>query len=175
MKRLIELYKAQVRLLWSWRGGPLALIWRFLVTIIVSAVSFGLTALLLPGITVASVGAAIAAVIVMTVFNGLIRTGLLVLVAPYSLIVTGVLVLVLQVGAFLIVAATVPGVVVNGIGTALVGSFVYAIFDTILTAILGVDRGGTFYAQLIQALLAKQAAPHSDGPGVVIVQIDGLA
>ena len=51
----------------------------------------------------------------------------------------------------------------------------YAIFNTILTAILGIDSGDSFYGLLIQSLLLKRAAPKSDQPGLVIVQIDGLA
>jgi hypothetical protein len=49
------------------------------------------------------------------------------------------------------------------------------VIDTILTSVLGVDRGGTYYSQLIRALLAGTAPPMSKEPGVVIVQIDGLA
>ena len=46
----------------------------------------------------------------------------------------------------------------GGLLTALIGSFVYAIVNTILTAILGVDSGDSFYGLLIQNLL-RQAAP----------------
>ena len=43
-----------------------------------------------------------------------------------------------------------PGVQVDGFLTALIGSFVYAVFNTVLTSILGVDRGGSYYGLLIQ-------------------------
>ena len=100
--------------MWNWKGGPLALIWRFVLTILVAAVSFLATDWIMPDIGVDGLGAAIAAVVVMAVFNAVIRSMVLVLVAPFSLILTGVLVLVLQVGAFLIVARLVPGVTING-------------------------------------------------------------
>src|SRR5215217_7747552 len=119
--RVVDFYKTQVRVLWSWKGGPLALIWRFVVTILVAVLSFIATAALVPDITIASIAAAIGAVILMTLFNGLIRTALLVLVAPYSLIWTGVLVLLLQVMAFLVVARWVPGIAIPGFWTALIG------------------------------------------------------
>ncbi len=173
--KVIELYKTQLRVLWNWKGGPLALIGRFILTIVVAAVAFGATAVILPGLTVDGAGAAIGAVILMTLFNAVIRSVVLALVSPFSLILTGILVLVLQVFAFLVVAQWVPGVRVNGFATALVGSFIYAVVDTILTSILGVDRGGTYYNQLIRALLVGLAPPPTQRPGVVIVQIDGLA
>ena len=172
---LIDIYTTQLRVMWSWKGGPGALIWRFVVTILVAAVAFFATAWIIRDVTVSSFGAAVAAVIVMTLFNAIIRTVILVLVAPFSLILTGVLVLVFQVLAFLIVARWVPGVSINGFGAALIGSFLYAIINSILTAILGVDRGGTYYAQLVRSLLLERSGPRSERPGVVIIQIDGLA
>jgi len=172
---IIEFYKTQMKVLWNWKGGPLALIWRFVLTILVSTVSFIVTAALLPSLVVADLRSAIGAVVLMTIFNGVIRTGLLLLAAPFSLILTGSLVLILQVVAFLLAARLVPGIQLGGVLSALIASFVYAIINTILTAIFGVDRGGTYYAQLVQAMLAKAFAPPSDKPGVVIIQIDGLA
>jgi hypothetical protein len=64
---------------------------------------------------------------------------------------------------------------VDGFGTALVASFVYAIFNTILTSILGIDSGGSYYGTLVQRLLVKRSVGHTDKPGLVIIQIDGLA
>ena len=58
--------------------------------------------------------------------------------------------------------------------SALIGSFVYAAINTALTAILGVDRGGSFFGLLVQPA-ARARAEKSDKPGVVIIQIDGLA
>ncbi len=48
-------------------------------------------------------------------------------------------------------------------------------FNTLLTAILGVDSGDSFYGLLIQSLLVERAAEATDQPGLVILQIDGLA
>ena len=53
----------------------------------------------------------------------------------------------------------------DGFGTALVASFVYAIINTILTAILGVDRGGSYYGLLVQRLLVKRSTGHDRQAG----------
>ena len=100
------------------------------------------------------------AVILIALFNAAVRPVILALAAPVSLVLVGVLVLVLQVVSFLVVAQWAPGVHVDAFLTALVGSFIYAIINTILTSILGVDSGGSYYGTLIQRLMVKE----SDGP-----------
>ncbi len=54
-------------------------------------------------------------------------------------------------------------------------SWVFAIVNTILTAIVSVDEDDSFYGTLVRQLATRNAdAIHSDQPGVVIAQIDGL-
>ncbi|HEU4572739.1 MAG TPA: phage holin family protein [Candidatus Limnocylindrales bacterium] len=175
MNRVVDTYATQLRLLWEWRGGWPALVKRGLITLIVATIAFVLTAAVMPGMTVDSWPDAVLAIVLITAFNALVRPALLAIVAPWSLIATSILVLVLQVVAFLVVATWSPGVHMRGFGTALVGSFVYAAINTLLTAILGVDRGGSYFGLLVQSLRAKHAAAPSDKPGLVILQIDGLA
>ena len=175
MSRLIGFYGTQFRVLWEWRGGPWALVRRLVLTFVVATISFLGTAWLLPRLTVDGFSSAALAVILISLFNAGIRPVVLALAAPVSLVLVGVLVLVLQIVAFVIVAQWSPGVHVDGFGTALIASFVYAIINTILTAILGVDRGGSYYGLLVQRLLVQRSQGHTDKPGLVIVQIDGLA
>ncbi len=171
----IALYGTQLRVLWEWRGGRWALVKRLAITLVVSAIAFWVTAWLLPNITVDDFLDGVFVVIAMAVLNALVRPVVLAFVAPRSLILTGIAVLLLQVLVFLVACNLVPGVHVGGFMTALAGSFVYAIVNTALTAILGVDSGDSFYGLLIQNLLLQRAAPKTDQPGLVIIQIDGLA
>jgi uncharacterized membrane protein YvlD (DUF360 family) len=176
MNRLLNLYATQVRVLWDWRGGRVAMVRRLLVALIVATVAFLLTAVIMGSrMNVDRVIDGVIAVVLIALFNALIRPVVLALAAPVSLILVAVLVLVLQVIAFLVVANFAPGVHVDGFLTALIASFVFAIINTVLTAILGIDRGGSYYGLLIQRLMIQRATGHTDQPGVVIVQIDGLA
>jgi uncharacterized membrane protein YvlD (DUF360 family) len=175
MGRLIDFYATQARILWEWRGGPWALIKRLVVTLLVSTVSFLLTAALLPGISVGLPRDAVVAVVLMALFNALVRPVLLTFVGSRSLVWLAVLVLVVQILTFLVIAPLANGVEVDGFFSALIGSFVFAAFNTLLTAILGVDRGDSYFGLLVASLMAKGSAPKSDRPGLVIVQIDGLA
>jgi uncharacterized membrane protein YvlD (DUF360 family) len=172
---LKTLYSTQLRLLWEWRGGPRALVKRLLITLVVSAIAFYLTAWLLPNITTDRFLDGVIVVIVMAVLNAIVRPAILAIVAPRSLILTAVAVLAMQILVFIVAANLVPGVHVGGLLPALIGSFVYAIINTVLTAILGVDSGDSFYGLLIQQMLQKGAAPKTDKPGLVVIQIDGLA
>src|SRR6478672_408801 len=173
--RLASFYATQFRVLWEWKGGRIALLKRLVITLVVATISFLATAWILPRMTIDRPIDAVLAVIFIALFNAAIRPVILALAAPVSLILVGVLVLVLQIVAFLVVAQLAPGVHVDAFGTALVASFVYAIINTILTAILGVDSGDSYYGLLVQRLLVKRSQGHTDKPGLVILQIDGLA
>jgi uncharacterized membrane protein YvlD (DUF360 family) len=175
MSRLLGFYGTQLRVLWEWRGGRVALLKRLVITLVVATISFLATAWLLPRMTIDRPIDAAVAVILIALFNAVVRPVVLALAAPVSLILVGILVLVLQVVAFLVVAQFAPGVHVDAFGTALIGSFIYAIINTILTAILGIDSGGSYYGLLVQRLMVKRSTGHSDKPGLVIIQIDGLA
>ena len=140
MDRLIALYSTQLRILWEWRGGPLALLRRLVVTLVVSTIALLATAWLLPGVQIGRAVDAVIAIILMAAFNALIRPVVLGLIAPFSLILTAIAVLVLQILTFLVIVPLSPGVEVDGVLSAVIGSFVYAAFNTVLTAILGLDR-----------------------------------
>src|SRR5437764_13370156 len=144
MSRLLGFYTTQFRVLWEWRGGRVALLKRLVITFVVATISFLITAWIMPRLTVDGVGGAAIAVVLIALFNAVIRPVVLALAAPVSLILVAVLVLVLQVVAFLVVAQLAPGVHVDALGTAILASFIYAIINTILTAILGIDSGGSF-------------------------------
>jgi uncharacterized membrane protein YvlD (DUF360 family) len=176
MGGLIDFYATQVRVLRHWQGGPVALVKRLVITLLVATVSFlGTVWILDPRMTVDRPADAALAVILMALFNAVIRPVLLIMAAPISLVLTGILVLILQVVAFLVVAQWAPGVHISGFLVALIGSFIYAIINTVLTSVLGVDRSGSYYGMLIQRLMVKRSKGHTDKPGLVIIQIDGLA
>ena len=175
VSRLIGFYGTQLRVLWEWRGGRVALLKRLVITLVVATISFLATAWLIPRLTVDRPLDGAIAVILMALFNAAVRPVVLALAAPVSLILVGILVLVLQVFSFIVVAQWAPGVHVDTLLTAVLASFIYAIINTVLTAILGIDSGGSYYGLLVQRLLVKRSTGHSDKPGLVIIQIDGLA
>jgi putative membrane protein len=168
MGNVLELYRTQIDVLWNWSGGRVALVKRLLITLVVATIAFSATAWLLRSVTVDSVAAAFAAVVLMALFNAVVRVAVLVLIAPFSPVVTGILVLVFQVLAFLLASSVVPGVHLSGVLSALIASLVYAAINTVLTAILGIDQSDSYYGRLMQAMLVRTSAPKTDKPGLVV-------
>ena len=52
VSRLLGFYGTQLRVLWEWRGGRVALLKRLVITLVVATISFLLTAWLMPRLTV---------------------------------------------------------------------------------------------------------------------------
>ena len=88
MSRLLGFYGTQLRVLWEWRGGRVALLKRLVVTLVVATISFMATAWLMPRLTVdRPLDAAIAPGVALTLdWAALTAPGLMVkaaLVAPF--------------------------------------------------------------------------------------------
>lgn len=175
LRRLMAFYRLQFRLIWEWRGGPRALLRRILLTHLISAVAFVAAAWSVPGIRVSGIGPVVLAVIALTVLNAAVRPVFIGLVAHLSLVAFGLVSIVFQVVVILVLGPLVPGLEVDGFWAAFWGSWVYAIVNTVLTSILAIDQGESYYGTLIRRLVREQDdVARTDRPGVVIVQIDGL-
>src|SRR3954469_4277164 len=172
---LVALYRTQLQVLRDWRGGPLALLRRLAIVLFVSVVAFLITEWIDPFIEMVHPIGAVEIIVLMALLNAIVRPVLLAFVAPRSLIATAILVLVAQVAVFYVAAEIAPNVHVDTFLHAVIGAFVYAIVNVALTAIVGVDTSDSFYGLLVQRLLLQRDVPRTDRPGLVVVQIDGLA
>jgi uncharacterized membrane protein YvlD (DUF360 family) len=173
--QLIDLYATQLRVLREWRGGPAALVKRLLIVLVVSVLAFLVTDWLDPNIEMLNPWGAVEVVLVMALLNALVRPVVLALVAPRSLILTAIVVLVIQIVVFWIAVRVAPNVYVDTVFHAITGSFIFAVTTVVLTSIVGVDTSDSFYGLLIQQLLLRHGVTPSERPGLVIIQIDGLA
>ena len=64
----------------------------------------------------------------------------------------------------------------TGILSALVASFIYAAVNTILVALFSISSDNSYFAILMQQVSAhREGVVQTDKPGLVVVQIDGLA
>jgi uncharacterized membrane protein YvlD (DUF360 family) len=176
LRRLVAFYALQFRLLWQWKPGKRALVRRLVVTFVVAFIALAITIWLLPGITATDWGQIALAVIALSLLNALVRPIILAVLAPISVVLIGVATLLFQVIAILLVAGLLAGIRVDSWVTAFVGSWIYAILNTGLTALLSIDRDESYWGALVRALAARRRdAIRTDQPGLVIVQIDGLA
>src|SRR3954451_10765465 len=174
--RLASFYRLQLEVLWKWRPGRRALIKRAIVSLATGTLALFLTVVIMPGISVTSGWTLVAAVIVLALFNALIRPVVLALFAGVSTIAVIIATLVMQVASFLFVEWLLPDFHVNGVLAAFVGPIVFALFNTLFAAILNADSGDTYYGALVAQLARRRPDTIvSEEPGLVIVQIDGLA
>jgi len=176
IRRLLSFYQLQAEVLWKWRPGRRALVKRAIVSLICGTVALLLTVAIMPGINVASIWTLVVAVIALALFNALVRPVVLALFAGVSTIAVIVATLVMQVVSFLFIEWLLPDFQVRGLVAAFIGPLVFALFNALFAAILNADSGETFYGALVAQLARRRPDTIvTDKPGLVIVQIDGLA
>jgi uncharacterized membrane protein YvlD (DUF360 family) len=180
MRRLIDFYKLQIQVMRTWRPSSGSRVRRIIATLIVSALSFLGAVFLTPGVSLEAGSrpflVALGAALVLGILNVAIRPVFIAAFAGVSVIAVVVATLIFQVVSFLLLPRLITEIVVNGIVAALVASFMYAFVNTILTAILSISDDDSYFGMLIQQLAAKgEDVVRTDKPGLVVVQIDGLA
>ena len=180
MRRVIEFYRLQIEVMRTWRPSGGSRVRRLLATLIISVLSLGGAVWLLPGVNLAPgapiVGTLLLAAVVLAILNALVRPVFLGLFAGISVIAVVVATLIFQVVTFLLIPVFVSDLQVDGIIPALVASFVYGTVNTILVAVFSITSDDSYFAILLQQVSARrEGVIRTDKPGMVVVQIDGLA
>jgi uncharacterized membrane protein YvlD (DUF360 family) len=180
MRRVIDFYRLQIEVMRTWQPTGSTRLRRILVSLVVSVISLWGAVTLLPGVNLVAgapvIGTLVLAAIVLGLLNLFVRPLFLAAFAGVSVIAVVVATLVFQVASFLVLPAFVHDLQVNGILAALVASFVYATVNTILVSIFSVTSDDSYFAILMQQVSAKREdVTRTDKPGLVVVQIDGLA
>ena len=155
---------------------------RFALLWLIDAVSLFLTSTIIPGITLEAVGAtpvsrvAISAAFMLAIVNLLVRPVILLLARPLGWIALLVVGFLVNAAALWITAALMAGFTVTLPG-ALLGGFVFAIFNAIFTGILELDEEGSFYQGRIerQARAKPFDSAREPGRGLMMLEIDGLS
>ena len=176
LTRLLTFYRVQAELLWKWRPGRRALARRLVIALLVGTLALFLTVAVVPGLGVDGAGTVVLAVITLAVTNALLRPVILAVFASISVVAVIVASFVLQVLVYYVVEWVVPGFTIDRPLSALAGSFAFATFNTFIAAIVSVSQDESFYGVLVAQLARRRPdAIATSSPGVVIVQIDGLA
>jgi uncharacterized membrane protein YvlD (DUF360 family) len=180
MRRLIDFYRVQIEVMRTWRPRRRSRVRRILASLVVSAVSLLGAVALTPGFDLAPGGrwtvAAIEGALLLGLLNLIVRPLFIALFAAVSVIAVVLATVLFQIASFLLVPALLPDIAVRGPLTALVASLVYALVNTSLTSLLSITDDDSYWAVLLQQLAARRRGViHSETPGLVVVQIDGLA
>lgn len=105
-----------------------------LTRILVTGVAVFLAISIVPGIEVQSWSAGLAAVLVLTILNALVRPILYVMSLPLILLTFGLFMVIINAVLLELVAYLVKGFIVTGLWPAILGSLVISIVTTVLSA-----------------------------------------
>ncbi|HSL97333.1 MAG TPA: phage holin family protein [Candidatus Deferrimicrobiaceae bacterium] len=177
LRRLVAFYGLQVRLLRTWRTGARALVTRFVLTTAIAFVSFGSAIAVVPGIQLTGgIPSVLAAVFLIGVLNAMLRPVALAAAVPLGVLAVALLAVALQFAIVLLAGVIVPGLSVSGWTAAVEGALVFAVVNASIGWFVALREDDSYYAHLIRSLIRRtDDIGRLHEPGVVFVQIDGLA
>ena len=103
---------------------------------LLNAVALLVVAYILPGISVASFGAAMVAALILGLINTLVKPILVLLTLPIPILTLGLFLLVINALVFWFVGSILGGFKVNGFWWALIGALLYSIISSLLSTLL---------------------------------------
>ena len=107
---------------------------RLLIIWLINALALMAVAYLLPGITVASIGTALVAALVLGLVNAVIRPVLILLTLPATLLTLGLFIFVINGLLFWMVGSFVEGFTVSGFWPGVIGAIAYSIVSWALSS-----------------------------------------
>jgi uncharacterized membrane protein YvlD (DUF360 family) len=152
------------------------LLGRLATVVLVDAGALLLLSALLPGFHADSFGAALVLAVLLALANALIWPLLIRVALPFTVLTLGLGALALNALVLLAIAQIDYGVHVEDFGTALVVTLLMTALTSVAEAILALDSGDLWTRHVVVRQLKRtQLAVQSDVPGVLFLEIDGLA
>ncbi|HEY6761085.1 MAG TPA: phage holin family protein [Baekduia sp.] len=151
---------------------------RMLVSLLVGAASLLLLSPIIPGYEVTGFWDALALSAIAAVLNAVLWPILVRITLPLTVLTLGVGILVLNGVVVLLAAAIVPGVVVDDLGAAVLVALGATLISTLVAMLLSIDDDDRFAAHVAvrrRAWRRAAGSPQSDVPGLLLLEIDGLA
>ena len=152
------------------------LLGRLATVALVDAGALLLLSAILPGFHADSFGAALILAILLALANALIWPLLIRFALPFTVLTLGLGALALNALVLLAVAQIDYGVHVDDFGTALAVTLLMTTLTSIVGAILALDSGDLWTRHVVVRQLRRtQLVVRSDVPGILFLEIDGLA
>ena len=157
--------------------GPFRLV-RLIVIWAINTVALMLLSVILPGFTIASWEGGIALAALLGLLNALVWPLFIRFALPLTVVTLGLGVLLLN-GIFVLLASSILSdwVHVDSLLAAIVVAIGLTIINSVVTAFFSIDDDDFYYRNVIERQAARKglAAEPSDVPGVLFLEIDGLA
>ena len=155
---------------------PVRLLGRLLLVLVLDALALLALSWLLPGFTLAGPGAAFGLALALGVANSVVWPFLIRFALPFTVLTLGLGALVLNAALLLGAAWLLDDVQVDGLFEAVVVTLGLTLLTTMVGGVLALDRGDLWYRHIIRRQAKRsQLAEKTDVPGVVFLEIDGLA
>ncbi|MGN6188393.1 MAG: phage holin family protein, partial [Conexibacter sp.] len=152
------------------------LLGRLATVVLLDAAALLLLSALLSGFTADSFGAALILALLLALANALIWPLLIRFALPFTVLTLGLGALALNALVLLAIASIDYGVHVKDFGTALVVVLLLTALTSVAEAILALDSGDLWVRHVVVRQLRRtKLAVHSDVPGILFLEIDGLA
>jgi uncharacterized membrane protein YvlD (DUF360 family) len=146
------------------------------VVLLLDAAALLALAELLPGFTLDGADAAFATAALVGVLNALVWPVLARLALPLSVLTLGLAGLALNAVLVTLAIDVVPGATVDGVWTGLVVTLGLAAITALAYALLAMDEDESWYRNVVRRQLRRRGDRcESDVPGMVFLEIDGLA
>lgn len=152
------------------------LLTRLASVVVLDAVVLLLLAEILPGFTADDFGAALALALALGLANALLWPLLIRVALPFTVATLGLGALALNALVLLAIAEVDKGVHVHDFGTALIVTLALTAISSAASAVLALGSGDLWYREIVRRQLKRtKLAVESDVPGVLFLEIDGLA
>ena len=148
-------------------------LWRVVVVTIVTSLALWFMAWLLDDFDIDSPAHALLAGFVVGIVNAVVWPALAFVVVPLSVLTLGIGAIVLDAILVTVVLELLPGVTLDGLWAGLVVVIGLAAISTMVSTALALDDDAWFDQSM--ARRARRRTEQTDVPGIVFVQIDGVA
>jgi uncharacterized membrane protein YvlD (DUF360 family) len=154
----------------------LRLVWRGLLVLLLDALTLLLLAQLLHGFVLEDAGSALGAAAMIGLVNALIWPVLARFALPLTVLTLGLAALVLNGVLVTYAIDLLPGAHVEGVLEGIVVTIAMAAVTSAVYALLALDENESWYRYVVRRQVRRREhAVKSDVPGVVFLEIDGLA
>ena len=184
VRRLWSFWKLQVRLAREWQPESHHRWRRLLLVWLVDVLALVFVIWLLPGVNLEypESGLTFKAlevgvfVLFVGLVNAFIRPVIMYLALPLAFMTAGLFALVLNTLLLQLTSAVIGGVLFESFWWALLASILMALANTFIAFVVNLNDDDSYYFALLQQMSARaKGAVQTDRPGLVVLQVDGLA
>jgi uncharacterized membrane protein YvlD (DUF360 family) len=156
--------------------GPLRIALRALAVLVIDALALLLLSLALEGFTLAGPGAALSTAALVGLLNALVWPTLARLTLPLSVLSLGATAVLLNALLVTAVIDLVPGAEISGLPEGVVVTIGLTLLTALFSSLLALGDDESWYRNVVaRGLRRRGEAIETDVPGVIFLEIDGLA